>query len=372
MRTASRHILFLATEYDAPGMHPYAINIINSLWQLGDQVAIVTRYGVDNQAFPNIPADCITWIDYPASTLQRALFRYYPKRLNHAIRHIIDSCGIGLIYSLTGELVLAPTIKRLQRELPVLYTVHDAVYHDYKFSSPVEWLKDRLIIAWPQQQLFNHTVNKVTNSKEQLGYIKRRYPEHQVYYVPFPTLVNDKIVQGGKQAKELKGVDNGYILFFGTVHLYKGVHLLYDAYRSHPELQKHPLVIAGKGNPYFDCETDGKRIIHLNRFIDDSEVRDLFKRAAVVVYPYTSATQSGVTSIASYFGKPMVLSDLPFFKQTCHGSKGVEFFASGDSEALAEAINRCLQNPKVTTGLYKRLYSPEAMRTALEDVIAGF
>ena len=49
------------------------------------------------------------------------------------------------------------------------------------------------------------------------------------------------------------------------------------------------------------------------RFIKDSEVRDLFSRAAVVVYPYISATQSGVTSIASYFDKPMVLSDLPFW-----------------------------------------------------------
>lgn len=372
MRTASRHILFLATEYDAPGMHPYAINIINSLWQPGDQVAIVTRYGVDSQAFPNIPAECITWIDYPASTLQRALFRYYPKRLNRAIRHIIDTCDIGLIYSLTGELVLAPTIKRLQRELPVLYTVHDAVYHDYKFSSPVEWLKDRLIIAWPQQQLFNHTVNKVTNSKEQLGYIKRRYPEHQVYYVPFPTLVNAGITDGHKQTEELKGIDDGYILFFGTVHLYKGVHLLYDAYRSHPELQKRPLVIAGKGNPYFDCETDDNRIIYINRFIDDSEVRDLFSRAAAVVYPYTSATQSGVTSIASYFGKPMVLSDLPFFKQTCQGAKGVFFFPSGDVDSLAVAIGEALDSSASTKGLYKRIYSPEALCSALDDVIANF
>ena len=52
MRTASQHILFLATEYDAPGMHPYAINIINSLWKAGDHVIIVTRYGVEAKAFP--------------------------------------------------------------------------------------------------------------------------------------------------------------------------------------------------------------------------------------------------------------------------------------------------------------------------------
>jgi len=167
---------------------------------------------------------------------------------------------------------------------------------------------------------------------------------------------------------ELKDVPDGYILFFGTVQLYKGVHLLYDAYIHHPELNSRPLVVAGAGTAYFKRENDDNAIF-INRFMEDSELRDLFSRAAVVVYPYISATQSGVTSIASYFGKPMVLSDLPFFKQTCDGSEGVEFFSSGDSEALAAAIGRCLQSPSSSSGLYQRVYSPEAMRTALEGAI---
>ena len=370
MRDVSQHILFLATEYDAPGMHPYAINIINSLWQAGDHVLIVTRYGADNKSFPSIPADCITWIDYPAGKLQRAKFRYFPKRLNRAIDRVLDTCGIGLIYSLTGELVLAPSIRRLQARVPVLYTVHDAVYHDYKFKSPVAWLKDRLIIALPQQLLFKRTLNKVTNSHEQLDYIKRHYPGHQVCYVPFPTLVNEAIANGGRQVEELKDVSDGYILFFGTVQHYKGVHLLCEAYRAHPELQSRSLVIAGKGDLLFDGHVDGLDVIHINRFIDDSELRDLFTRAAVVVYPYISATQSGVTSIASYFGRPMVLSDLPFFTETCSGAAGVEFFPSGDSEALAQAINRCLDSTATTTALYNQLYSPEALRAALEEAIS--
>ena len=350
-------------------MRPYARNIINALWNEGDHVLIVTRYGADDQAFPAIPADNITWIDYPSGKISRAIFRYSPKRLNAAIDRVLDSREISLIYSLTGELVLAPVIKRLQRMVPLLYTVHDAVYHDYKFSSPVKWLKDRLIIAWPQQWLFRNTVNKVTNSQEQVGYITRRYPGHRVHYVPFPTLVNDAIINGHQQVAELKDVADGYIMFFGMVQLYKGVHLLYNAYQSHPELQERPLVIAGKGDLYFDCEPDGRQVIHINRFIDDAELRDLFTRAAVVVYPYTSATQSGVTSIASYFGRPIVLSDLPYFTQTCQGATGVEFFPSGDGEALVAAISQALASPASTTALYKRIYSPEALNAALEAVI---
>lgn len=370
MRTASQHILFLATEFDAPGMHPYAINIINSLWQAGDQVMIVTRYGVEAKAFPGIPDDSITWIDYPVGNLQRALFRYFPRRLNQAIDRVLDTCAIDLVYSLTSEIVLAPTISRLQARVPVLYTVHDAVYHDYKFNSLAAWIKDRLIIELPHRWLCRHTVNKVTNSQEQLDYITRHYPGHRVSYAPFPSLVNAAIAQGGRQVDELKSVDEGYILFFGTVQFYKGVHLLCEAYQSHPQLQNRSLVIAGKGDFYFDKPAAGLDVIHINRFIDDSELRDLFARAGVVVYPYTSATQSGVTSIAAYFGRPMVLSALPFFTQTCSGAAGVEFFPSGDSNALAAAIGRCLDSSTSTRALYDSLYSPEVIRAGLEEVIS--
>ena len=370
MRDASRHILFLATEFDAPGMHPYAINIINTMWQPGDHVLIVSRYGVDNEAFPAIPADSITWIDYPTGKMAKAVFRFRPTSVLQAIHDIVARKDIKLLFSLTEEIILADSIGKLQRQVPMLYTVHDATFHDYKSSSPVRWLKDRLIIARPQRLMLKRTCHQVTNSREQLELIIGRYPDHQVHYAPFPTLVNEAIAGGGKQVEELQGVGDGYILFFGTIHFYKGVHLLYDAYLSHPELQSRPLVIAGTREIYFARRPDEQGVTFINRFIDDSEVRDLFGRAALVVYPYISATQSGVTSIASYFGKPMVLSDLPFFKQTCEGSEGVEFFTSGDRQALASALSRALQGELATTrGLYDREYAPHAMQAALNSII---
>ncbi len=370
MREASRHILFLATEFDAPGMHPYAINIINAMWQPGDHVLIVTRYGIDNKAFPQIPAESITWIDYPTGKVGKALFRFHPTSVLRAIDNLVEKEDISLIYSLTEEIILADSIRLLQRRIPVLYTVHDATFHDYKAANPLRWLKNHLIIARPQRLMLSRTINQVTNSRAQQEYILQRYPDHQVHYAPFPTLVNDAIARGGKQVQELQDVADGYILFFGTLHLYKGVHLLYDAYLSHPELQSHPLVIAGTREIYFARRPDEQGVTFINRFIDDSEVRDLFGRAALVVYPYISATQSGVTSIASYFGKPMVLSDLPFFKQTCEGCEGVEFFTNGDRQALASALDRALQGELASTrSLYDREYAPQAMRDALDSII---
>ena len=369
MRT-TRHILYLATEYDAPGMRPYARNIINALWQKGDHILIVTRHGADPNAFPDIPADAITWIDYPSDKVSKAVFRFKPTSVIKAIDHLLREHEIDLVYSLTGELVLASRIQQIQRQVPVLYTVHDAVYHDYKFSNPFQWVKDRLIIAWPQKQLFKHTPLKVTNSLEQLDCIAKRFPYHKVHYAPFPTLVNNDIASGNKQVEELKSVNDGYILFFGTIHLYKGVHLFYDAYLSHPELQDRQLVIAGTKDIYFQRRKDENGIVFINRFIEDCELKDLFSRAAVVVYPYISATQSGVTSIASYFGKPMVLSDLPYFTQTCHDTEGVFFFPNGDIESLATAISQAVASSASTSALYNRIYSFEALRSSLEDLIS--
>ena len=77
---------------------------------------------------------------------------------------------------------------------------------------------------------------------------------------------------------------------------------------------------------YLSPKTEQRDIVLINRFVDDKEVRDLFSKAAVVVYPYISATQSGVISIASYFKKPIVLSDVPYFKEVASGYDGVYFF----------------------------------------------
>ena len=165
MRTANQHILFLATEYDAPGMRPYARVIINTMWQAGDHVLIVSRYGADNEAFPGIPADDITWIDYPTGKLAKAVFRFRPSSVLRAIGDIVERCAISLVFSLTEEIILADTIRSLQRQVPVLYTVHDASFHDYQFVSPVRWLKDRLLIARPQRLMLKRTPHQVTNSR---------------------------------------------------------------------------------------------------------------------------------------------------------------------------------------------------------------
>lgn len=369
MREPARHILFVATEY-AAGMRPYASTIVHTMWQAGDHVLVVAKDDSVKHDFDDLPGDSVTWVDYPKAKSQKLAFRFRPKRLISMIEQLVTERNLQLIYCLTGELVLAHSIRRLQRLSPLLYTIHDAEGHDSKFEGLATWLKHKVLIAWPQQLIIKKTQFQITNSRAQQRQVQERFPYHKVHFAPFPTLVTDGIMRGEDTVPETADVEDGYLLFFGNLQLYKGVHVLYEAYMSHPELQQRPLVIAGSGYIYFKRRHDEQGVTFVNRYIDDAQLRDLFTRAAVVVYPYISATQSGVASIASYFGKPMVVSDLPFFKETCEGCAGVEFFPSGDIEGLADAIKRSLDAPTSTLDMYQRQYSPEALRDALIEVIA--
>ena len=88
--------------------------------------------------------------------------------------------------------------------------------------------------------------------------------------------------------------------------------------------KKLKLIVAGEfyedDSPYrsiikrHDLENE---IILYDRFIKDEEVSLFFSVADLVVQPYKSATQSGVTQIAFHFEKPMLVTDVGGLKRDC-------------------------------------------------------
>ena len=109
-----------------------------------------------------------------------------------------------------------------------------------------------------------------------------------------------------------------YLLFFGLVRAYKGLDLLIDAFADE-RLRKYPvkLIVAGEfyddPKPYLErIEKCGliNFIIVENQYINDNEVKYYFNAADIVVQPYKSATQSGVTQIAYHFEKPMLVTNV--------------------------------------------------------------
>lgn len=335
METPPR-VLFVAT-YPSPGMIPFAAGIINAFHQAGHETWALT---VSNRTDPFskhlLPGIHVTeWLE-PASTIQKISRHFRPVKVARAICDIADSNHIENIHFLTGEYGFALYRgKALARKYNLVYTLHDLEKHP---DSPQAPLKERLFNEYfhrATMRLIRISRTITSSSKSQCRQLLAMYPDKKVVFHEFPSLVTQGIKRGTRTVCELEGIDN-YILFFGTYTHYKGVDLLYRAFIQSGLREKCRLVMAGAGSDFFPRDTSDSRVIRIDRYLDDEEIADLFKKARFVVYPYIQVTQSGVISIAHYFGKRVVASSLPFFADNINEND--RLFPSGDIEALTESL----------------------------------
>ena len=148
-------------------------------------------------------------------------------------------------------------------------------------------------------------------------------------------------------------VNSKYMLFFGFIRDYKGLDLLLKA-MALPAL-KDPsikLIVAGE----FYCESESyyalikeagleDRVVLRTEFIPDSEVPVYFGAADLIVQPYKSATQSGVTQVGYYFNKPMLVTNVGGLGEIIpHGKVG--YVVEPNPEEIADAINDFYTNDR--------------------------
>ena len=145
--------------------------------------------------------------------------------------------------------------------------------------------------------------------------------------------------------------DFRYLLFFGFIRAYKGLDLLIEAFADKRlRDRKLKLIIAGEfyedPAPYMDIikkHNLENEIILVDRFIHDNEVNLFFSVAELIVQPYRSATQSGVTQIAYHFEKPMLVTNVGGLKEIVpHGRCG--YVVNTDPKEIADSITDFFEN----------------------------
>ena len=117
--------------------------------------------------------------------------------------------------------------------------------------------------------------------------------------------------------------DYRYMLFFGIIRQYKGLDILLEAFSDNRLQTKNiKLIIAGEfyedSQPYYDLIDKynlSDSVVLVTNFIPDNEVSNYFCAADIIVQPYKHATQSGVTQIAYYFDKPMLVTNVGGLKE---------------------------------------------------------
>ena len=139
--------------------------------------------------------------------------------------------------------------------------------------------------------------------------------------------------------------DKNYMLFFGLVRAYKGLDLLLAAFGVvKDQLLDLQLIIAGE---FYEDEDKYRtqiaslglndRVIIRNEFIPDGDLRKYFGAADLIVQPYKTATQSGVTQVAFHFEKPMLVTNVGGLGEIVHDHQ-MGYACEPTAEAIAADI----------------------------------
>jgi len=145
------------------------------------------------------------------------------------------------------------------------------------------------------------------------------------------------------------------LLFFTTLAPYKGLELLIQAFTSlRSEYPNLHLTIAGTSHARFpnygqDLKTrfNGTHGIQWLGQVSEDAVKDLFRRAKIVILPYAASTgSSSVLYQAATWGRAVVASNLrEIRKLTIENDLQVEFFESNRVDQLCASIRLLLNSP---------------------------
>jgi glycosyltransferase involved in cell wall biosynthesis len=177
----------------------------------------------------------------------------------------------------------------------------------------------------------------------------RTFSDKPVHFAPHPIYdIYHSLVEKDQARKKLGlPAEVPMVLFFGFIRAYKGLDLLLNALASAPEV--HAIVAGecyGDWAPYAKLiEENGltDRVHVYSDFIPNDEVRYYFSAAELVVQPYKTATQSGISQIAYHFDKPMVVTNVGGLPEIV--TEGVSgYVVPTDPAAIAAAIRDFYEN----------------------------
>lgn len=208
----------------------------------------------------------------------------------------------------------------------------------------------------------------------------RLRPNAKVVRVPQPIYDFFPTPPAQQAAREELGLpaDQPVVLFFGLVRAYKGLGILLQAMTSLPQTR---LLITGE---FYQPRADYERQIaalgvrdrvHVeDRYIPNEDVPKYFAAADVVVLPYLSATQSGVSKLAYHFDKPVVITNVGGLAEEVEEGKTGYVVPPNDPTALAAAIEKVLmEKTRIDFAShvreYKKRYSWERVVEVIERLL---
>ncbi len=253
---------------------------------------------------------------------------------------------------------------------PLILSIHDSQPHNGRMKHSFK------LVRWLFLQRVNGLIFHSVFSREAFDDVgsMRRVGEN-VAVIPLGIF---DLLRTGRDGVGRR--DERTVLFFGRMSPYKGLETLAAAApRIAERVPNLRLVIAGRPLPGYEvpvvsplanggtCEW---RVGH----IADDEMCELFERAAVVVVPYVTASQSGVVSTAYGFRKPVVATSVGGLPEMVVDGVTGRVVAPGDPDALAAAIGDLLLDAEERGRMSERIRQKEEGELAwprLADMTIG-
>ncbi len=265
-------------------------------------------------------------------------------RLLMGLDRLIRQERPDIIHLLSNTTLWLNLVAPLWRRRALLTTVHDVEVHPGDAET-------RTLPTWASTLMARQSPDLVVHGPALRAQAASRFRKapNRVHVLSHPAICRyaDLAREAGLTPNRAPGSFN--VLMFGRIFAYKGLNHLIRAEallgRRIPGLR---LTIAGRGDDPWQLRDemgDPARYDVRNRFIEDTEVAQLFLDADVVVLPYIEASQSGVLNVAAAFGKPVVASDLGELGSTVRENRLGLVVPAGQPQQLADALATLAAQP---------------------------
>lgn len=238
-------------------------------------------------------------------------------------------------------------------KIPIVYTAHNVLPHDAS-ESEARGMK------WAYGKLYAYASHIIVHSEDSRATITALFspPEQKMSVIPHGNYVfaeSDEVRSKDISRRYLKlGVENRYILAFGTIRPYKGTEDLLDAFAEiASKFTDTHLLIAGKpiGQDPNDLIAHIERLNLENRvifrpdYIALEDIAHYFEACDIAAYPYHAIYQSGALQLAYAFARPVVATQVGAFPETVDAGKNGLLVPPRDPKQLAAALSHLLSAP---------------------------
>lgn len=263
------------------------------------------------------------------------------QRLRMFIREHRDDVFIYLTY---GNWIDELFIKIIARCPNHLIDIHEAIAQNVDSNESLK-RKFKDLYSNRISAVISHS-SRTDDFLKEYGYCAKKFNVPHFKYV-FPKNYDAEVIS--EDIKRALASDKIKILFFGNLSEAKGVDILLSSLNMIDDslLKNLKVIIAGKdfdGTVHRVKPKDGVDLCLFARHISDDELVCLYQSVDYLALPYRKTSQSGILEMAFYFKKPIIASNVTYFRKTLEEFPSFGVLSGNSPDKYAKTLSEITKN----------------------------